>query len=195
MRNIIEWVIDTLAIDGINSKSLVRTTLEEMSIDDWYDLRDECNNKIQDLRSKGFKPEDDPNILLLRSYKSDMYQCNILQREIDILSNFVKGPNYDGMPLTPSKVNNPVEQQHISLIDAKHRLEKILANKSQKLERCLDLINTVNDSRSRFILVGIFLDNKTLYQIMEEAPFDLSYKQICRLKKAGLDEIRKLSKV
>lgn len=192
MQNLIEWIIEMLSKDGINSKGIVKTTLEEMTIDDWYHLRNSCNEEISNLRSKGFKPEDNPSILLLKSYQSDVYQCSLLQREIDVLSNFVKAPSYDGMPFTPPKCNNPVEEQHIRLIEAKHNLEHLLAAKGYKLQKCINLINSVSDSRGRYILTGIFLDNKNLYQIMRDAPFELSYKQICRIKKASLDEIRRM---
>lgn len=191
MDKLIDWIVNTLSISGINSKSLVKSTLEEMSIDDWYALREECNNKITELKSKGFKPESNPNILLLKSYQSDSYQCKVLQREIDNLSNFVKGPNYSGMPFVASS-ENTVESQHINLIEAKHNLEMLLSSKGHKLQRCIDIINKVTDPRGIYILTGIFLDNKNLYEIMIEAPFEMSYRQILRVKKAALDEIRKM---
>lgn len=194
MENLIDWIIDMLSRDGINSKGLVKTTLEEMTLDDWYILRDTCNDKIVEARRQGHEPESNKNVLLLKSYQSDVYQCSLLKREIEGLSNFVKSPNYDGMPFNPSN-GNSVEKQHIELIGAKHKLEKLLLEKSRKLVKCLKLIDIVNDDRSRYILTGIFIENKNLYQIMSSAPFELSYKQICRLKKAGLDQIRKFKEV
>ena len=192
MENLIDWIIGMLSIDGINSKSIVKSTLEELSIDDWYNLRDACNDRIVEYRKQGFVPESNPNILLLRSYQADVYQCSVLSREMEFLSNFVKSPNYDGMPIAPSRSNNPIEEQHIKLIDAKHKLEKLLAQKTEKLGRCLKLIESVSDSRGRYILTGIFLDNKNLVQIMRDAPFELCYKQLKRIKKAALEEVRKL---
>ncbi len=191
MDKLIDWIVNTLSISGINSKSLVKSTLEEMSIDDWYALREECNDKITELKNKGFKPETNPNILLLKSYQSESYQCKVLNREIENLSNFVKGPNYSGMPFAPSS-DNTIETQHISLIEARHKLEKLLGSKGCKLQKCIDVINKVSDPRGRYILTGIFLDNKNLYEIMIEAPFEMSYRQILRVKRAALDEIRKM---
>ena len=193
MENLIDWVINTLSVDGVNSKGLVKSTLEEMDIDDWYALKNACSKKICDLRDQGYAPESNPNIMLLKSYQSDVYQCQVLNREIESLSIFVKGPNYSGMPFAPSS-GNTVEQQHINLIDAKHKLEILLAKKAEKLAQCLSLIESVSDSRGRYILTGIFLENKNLYQIMINAPFDLSYKQMLRTKKAALEEIRNLNK-
>lgn len=192
MENLIDWITTMLSKDGINSKSLVKTALEEMTIDDWYKLRDCCNIKIVELRSKGLKPEDNPNVLLLMSYQSDVYQCELLEREIAVLSNFVQGPNYSGMPFAPPKSSNPVEKQHIKLIDSKHRLETLMELKAHKLEKCINLIDHVDDSRGRYILTAIFLNGKTQFQILDEAPFNISYRQLYRIKKSALDQIRKI---
>lgn len=192
MEKLIDWIIETLSKDGINSKNLVKTTLEEMTIDDWYELRNEANSKIVDLRSKGHKPESNPNIMLLKSYQTEVYQCQLLQREIDVLSNFVKGAGITGMPYVSPKVANPVEHQHIRLLDAQHKLENLLETRGYNLERCMKLLEHVKDPRGKYILTSIFLEGKTQYQIQEEAPFELSYKQLYRLKKAALDDIRKI---
>lgn len=194
MEKLIEWIIEMLSKDGINSKALVKAELESMTIDDWSTLRDECNEKIVDLRSKGYKPEADPNILMLKSYQADVYQCAILQREIDVLSNFVRSPIYTGMPLAPSVSSNPVEQQHIRLIEAKRSLEHLLTSRALKMNRCLEIINLVSDSRGRYILTALYLEGKTLYRTLDEAPFDASYRQMIRIKQRALDEIRHLSK-
>ncbi|MGM9969806.1 MAG: hypothetical protein ACI35S_05355 [Anaeroplasma sp.] len=192
MENLIDWIIGALSIDGINSKGLVKATLEDMTIDDWYALRNACNDKIASFKSQGFLPESNPNILTLKSYQADAYQCELLNREIELLSNFVKGPNYSGMPIAPSKCSNPVEQQHINLIGAKHKLEKLLTQKADKLSKCLKIIDGISDSRGKYIISSIFLDNKDLTQVMIDAPFDLCYRQLIRIKKAALDEIRKM---
>lgn len=192
MEKLIDWIITTLSKDGINSKDLVKTTLEEMTIDEWYELRNEANLKIVELRSKGFKPENNPNIMLLKSYQTQVHQCKLLQREIDVLSNFVKDSGITGMPHVSPKVANPVEYQHIRLIEAKHKLEGLLCSRGSNLEKCIKLLEHVKDPRGVYILSSIFLEGKTQYQIQEEAPFDLSYKQLYRLKKAALDDIRKL---
>lgn len=191
MKKRIEWIIEMLSKEGINSKALIKEELENMTIDDWYTLRDECNEEIISMRNKGFKPEANPNILMLKSYQADVYQCMILQREIEVLSNFVRGPNYSGMPLPPMD-SNPVEQQHIRLIEAKRRLEYLLASRGFKIEKCMKVLEKVKDARGKYILTGIFLEGKTLYQIQVEAPFSLSYKQIYRLKKEALDDIRQV---
>ncbi|MDE7431508.1 MAG: hypothetical protein K2N34_06310, partial [Lachnospiraceae bacterium] len=185
-------IIETLSKDGINSKNLVKTTLEEMTLDEWYELRNEANARIIDLRSKGHKPESNPNIMLLKSYQTEVHQCQLLQKEIDVLSNFVKGAGITGMPHVPPKVTNPVERQHIRLLDAQHKLEDLLVSRGCNLEKCMKLLEHVKDPRGKYILTSIFLEGKTQYQIQEDAPFDLSYKQLYRLKKAALDDIRKI---
>lgn len=192
MEKLIDWIIKTLSKDGINSKNLVKTTLEEMTIDEWYELRNEANSKIAELRSKGYKPENNSNIMLLRSYQTEVYQCQLLQREIEVLSNFAKDANITGMPYVPPKVANPIEMQHIRLIEAKHKLESLLESRGGNLEKCISMLEYVKDPRGKYILTSIFLEGKTQYQIQEEAPFGLSYKQLYRLKKAALDDIRKL---
>ena len=191
MNNLIDWIISILSIDGINSKGIVRTTLEEMSLDDWYTLRDGCNSKIEEMKMQGYHTESNPNVLILRSYQNDIYQCTLLSREITLLSNFVKGQSFDGMPIAPS-CGNSVEAQHIKLLEAKHNLEELLIQRTAKLEKCLDLIEKVADPRGRYILTGLYLEGKDLVQVMREAPFELCYKQFCRIKYAALDEIRKI---
>ncbi|MCM1130099.1 MAG: hypothetical protein NC310_00350 [Roseburia sp.] len=192
MEKLIDWIIETLSKDGINAKNLVKTTLEEMTIDEWYELRNEANAKIVELRSKGYKPENNPNIMLLKSYQTEVYQCQLLQREIDVLSNFVKDAGITGMPYVPPKAANPVELQHIRLLEAKHKLENLLGSRGCNLEKCMKLLEHVKDPRGKYILTSIFLEGKTQYQIQEAAPFELSYKQLYRLKKVALDDIRKI---
>lgn len=145
-----------------------------------------------ELRSKGYKPESNSNIMLLKSYQIDVHQCQLLQKEIDVLSNFVKDSSPSGMPYVQPKVANPVEYQHIRLIEARHKLEGLLGDRGYKLERCMKLLEHVKDPRGKFILTSLFLEGKTQYQIQEQAPFELSYKQLYRLKKAALDDIRKI---
>lgn len=191
MENLIDWIIDMLSIDGINSKNIVKMTLEELTIDDWYSLKDACNDKIKECREQGFTPESNANILLLRSYQSDAYQCTLLAREIELLSNFVKGPSYSGMPIS-SSYGNSVEKQHIKLIGAKHELENLLNVRAEKLARCLKLIDGISDNRGKYIVSGLYLEGKTLVQIMREAPFELCYRQFRRIRNAALEEIRKM---
>lgn len=192
MDNLIDWITLTLSKDGINSKELVRSTLDEMTIDDWYVLKYEAQRKIISLKEQGHQPESNANVMMLQGYQYNLHQCEVLQKEIDILASFVKAQGISDMPSAPYKEANPVEAQHIRLIDAKHKLEKLLATRGADLAKCLELINQVTNTKGRYILTSIFIENKTLYQILESAPFDISYRQIIRLKKAALEEIRKM---
>lgn len=179
-----EELIQDLKTSCINSKALVIAKLENLSLEDAYQIRDEMTNLITEKRLNGEGINNSEALNIIKSYTDMHLQINLLQEQIDQLSIFVKGPTYDGVHKQPDV--HSVEKQHIKLHEAKEKLQSMLSKSSNKLLQCLEIINSIPDERVRFVLTNVYLNHKTLYQTLIDAPFDASYRTLLRLKAQGL---------
>lgn len=184
--NYFEELADLLKKSGQNSKGQVVAMLEEISLDDCYRIRQDVNKMIKIKRANGERLKDSKALAILKSYIPLKAQVDILSSHCDKLSNFVKGPQYDGLH-NKSNSDNPVEKQHIKLIESKQLLEKKMIELNDTLLLCMDILNRgIPDSRIRYVLTCLYLENKNLYRIQIDSPFEASYKTIWRLKNEGL---------